>query len=76
MRDLRRIDVLLNESTEEEFHNGDIVKIITSWNSHTEFIGKLVWIETSELTIDMSKEYESFTKKFKFDDIAKIEKVQ
>jgi hypothetical protein len=57
MRDLRRIDVLLNEKTGERFNIDDIVKIKTVGTYSRELIGRIDWIDTLEITLDMSKEY-------------------
>jgi hypothetical protein len=75
MRDLRRIDVLLNEKTEERFNCGDIVKISTYGTFSRELIGRIAWIDTLELLLDMSKEYENKTEKIKFEDIGTIKTI-
>lgn len=77
MRNLRRIDVLLNEDTGERFDENDIVKIHTgSYSTYAKnYIGKLVCIDTLQITLDMSKEYNNNVKEFKFDEIDKIEKL-
>jgi hypothetical protein len=69
---LRRIDVLLNEETGERFNKNDVVKITTY---SKEWVGRIEWIETSELSLDMSKQYKNYTLKFEFKEIKKIEKV-
>lgn len=73
MRSLRRIDVLLNEETSERFDLDDIVKIETY--SNNKFVGRLEWINSLEVEIDLSDRFESRTKKIKFEDILTIEKV-
>ena len=75
MRDLHRIDVLLNEETEERFDRDDVVKITTAGTFSREIIGRIEWIETLELTLDKSEQYKNRTEKIKYEDIAKIEKV-
>lgn len=75
MKILRRIDVLLNEETGEEFHENDIIKITTGGTFSREYVGRLHWIETLELTIDTSQFYQSRTNKIKYEDIDKIEKL-
>ncbi len=72
MGDLRRIDVLLNEKTKERFDRGDIVKINTYGSFSRELIGRIAWIDTLELLLDMSKEYENKTEKIKLVDIGTI----
>lgn len=76
MRNFRRIDVLLDKETGERFDINDVVKIkkVGIWDM--EFIGRLDWIETSELTLDMSKEYKYRKDTIKFEDISSIEKIQ
>lgn len=69
---LRRIDVLLNKETNEEFHEGDIVKIKTKGTYGSEYIGKLVTICTLEIGIDMSEKYKSSQKVIKHEDILSI----
>lgn len=77
MRNLRRIDVLLNEETGEEFHEGDIIKISTGVIPYLrEIIGKISCIETLEITLDRSKEYKSYVDRIKFEDISKIKKIK
>ena len=75
MRELKRIDVLLNEETEERFNNDDIVKITTTGTFRREYIGRIDWINTLELGLDMSKEYKECTTKIEYKDIARIEKL-
>jgi hypothetical protein len=74
MRELRRTDVLLNEETSEIFNREDVVKII-KWicNKEVEYIGRIEYIETSELTLDMSTTYKSHFMKIRYEDISKIE---
>lgn len=77
MRNLRRIDVLLNEETGERFDKGDIVIIKTFGGiSKLEYVGKIDFIETLELTLDMSREYNCRREKFKFEEISSIQKVE
>ncbi len=75
MRELRRIDVLLNEDTGERFDKGDIVKITTNGTYSRVHIGRIDCIDTLQLTLDMSKDYQSYTNKFKYDEILRIDKV-
>lgn len=73
--ELRRIDVLLDKKTNEEFHKGDIVKITVKSSYNREYIGKVTWIETLEITLDTSEKYNSNECKIKYDDILEIELV-
>lgn len=73
MKNLKRIDVLLNLETGERFDVNDIVKI-EAYNR--KFIGRIEYIDTSELVLDTSKEYESNFNKIKFDDITAITKYE
>jgi hypothetical protein len=75
MRNLRRLDVLLNETTGERFDKGDVVIIKTYGTFSRELTGRIDWIDTSELMLDMSKEYNNRTEKVKFEDIGSIEKL-
>lgn len=74
MSDLRRIDVLLNEKSGERFNIDDVIKLKTVGTYGREVIGRIHWIETLNLTIDVSLEYKSKTEKIEFDDILRIEK--
>jgi len=74
--ELRRIDVLrvTYESIIEEFHEGDIVKVaIRNVFGDKEKKGKLISIDTLEITLDCSKEYEQNIETIRFLDISKIE---
>lgn len=75
MRELRRIDVLLNEETGERFDEGDIIKITTSGTYSKEYVGAIKYIETLKLTLDMSKEYNSNTTEIQYEDILRIDKI-
>lgn len=75
MRELRRIDVLLNEETGERFDEGDIVKITTSGTYSKEYVGRIVWIDILKLTLDISKEYTSHTLEIKYEGILRIDKI-
>jgi hypothetical protein len=77
MRDLRRIDVLLNETTGERFDRDGIVKIITDefTTYRREYVGRIICIDTLQLTLDMSKEYKNNVKEIKYEEIDKIEKL-
>jgi hypothetical protein len=72
---LRKINVLLNEETSERFDKEDIIKITTVGAFSREIIGRIEWIETSELTLDKSEQYKNRTEKIKYENIAKIEKI-
>ena len=48
---LRRIDVLINEETQERFNEGDIIKVKTIGTYSREYIGRLASIGTSELLV-------------------------
>lgn len=76
MRELRRIDVLLNEKTDERFDRNSIVKITTGNFStyNRTYIGRIDCIDTLELTLDISKEYKNNVVKIKFEEIDTIEK--
>ena len=76
MRDLRRIDVLLNEKTGERYDRDDIVKINTYGTFSRELVGRIDWIDTSELMLDMSEAYNNKSTKVKFEDIGTIEKIR
>ncbi|MGJ0846501.1 hypothetical protein ACR77J_07425 [Tissierella praeacuta] len=76
MRELRRIDVLLNRETDERFNEGDIVKVTTKGTYGTEYVGRIEDIATSELTLDMSRKYKSYSDRLKYEDILKIEKIK
>lgn len=74
--ELRRIDVLrvTYENKIEEFHEGDIVKVaIRNVFGDKEKKGKLISIDTLEITLDCSKEYEQNIETIRFLDISKIE---
>ena len=73
MRALKRIDVLLYEETGERFDVGDIVKINTTGTYSRELIGRILWLETLKLNLDMSKEYKTYVTEVKYDDISKID---
>ena len=73
MRELRRIDVLLNEETDERFNEGDMITIETNYGR--KYTGRLVFIETCEFTLDMSEEYNSKRKVVNYDEIINIKKV-
>lgn len=75
MRELRRIDVLLNEETGERFDKGDIVKITTVGTYSKQHIGKIGWLDILKLTLDKSKEFESHTLEIKYDEILSIDKI-
>jgi len=72
MRELRRIDVLLNEETKEEFHEEDIVKVTTKGTYGSENIGRISCVDTLEMTLDMSKEYNNYTRKIEYKNILDI----
>lgn len=72
MKELRRIDVLLNEKTGEKFDKGDIITIETNYGR--DYLGRLAFVETCELTLDMSEEYNSYKKSISYDDIKSIKK--
>lgn len=76
MSGLRRIDVLLDEKTFERFNIGDIVTIKTRGTYGRELTGRIDWIETLELTLDMSEKYEYRKEKIKFEDVNSIQKVE
>lgn len=74
MNGLRRIDVLLNEKTFERFDTGDIVTVKTRGTYGRELTGRIDWIETLELTLDMSEKYEYRKEKIKYEEINSIRK--
>jgi hypothetical protein len=76
MRFLKRISVLLNEETAERFDREDIVKITTVGTFSREIIGRIDYIDSLEMIIDKSEKYKNLTEKIKYEDIAKIEKIQ
>jgi hypothetical protein len=73
---LRRIDVLLDEETGEKFDIDDIVKIeVYGYQlNRIQHIGRIQWINTLELQLDRSKEYQKDEAVLKYDNIASIEK--
>lgn len=75
MRNLRRIDVLLNEDTGEKFSEDDIVKITMIYEIN-EYVGRISSIGTLELMLDMSRRYKEYAEKIKYEDMAKIEKYE
>jgi hypothetical protein len=74
--DLKRIDVLKNRDTGEEFHEDDIVTITTKGAYGRSYTGRIHWIETLELTLDMSEKHKHKTMEIKYEDIMKIEYAQ
>ncbi|MBU5331685.1 hypothetical protein KQI61_05705 [Anaerocolumna aminovalerica] len=76
MRNLRRIDVLLNEETGERFSENDLVQIKTYGTFSRELMGIINWIDTLELGIDTSKEYNCRQEQVKLEDIGSIVKIK
>ena len=73
---LRRIDVLLDETIGKRYDKGDLVAITTTGTYKREYIGKIKYIDTLNITLDMSKQYESITKKINFEDIYHIYRIE
>lgn len=75
--DLRRIDVLrvTYEDKIEEFYEEDIIKVtIRNTFGDIEKKGRLSSIDTREITLDCSKEYETDIETINFRDISKVER--
>lgn len=73
---LRRIDVLLDETTGKRYDKGDLVVItIDGYYEPKEYVGKIKHIDTLNITLDTSLLYESEIKKINFEDIRYIQKI-
>lgn len=75
IRVLRDMDM----SSPQDFEEGDIVKIYTNdsygGRSWSEYVGKIIWIDTEWIEVDCSLQYKSDIRKFKFKDFYMLEKI-
>ena len=77
MGSFKRVDVLLDEDTNEKFDEDEVVCVTLNapFGGNRQYIGKIDDIDILEMILDMSEKYKSKTIKIKYEEILKIERI-